>query len=107
MEAEEITRDTKVIALGNQKGGVGKTTNCVQVATALGEIGRKCLIGDFDINFGATRHFVIAGGTYWGTFELLTGQDEIDNVIITENDEDVKLPANVHLITADRNLEGL
>ena len=107
MEAEEITRDTKVIALGNQKGGVGKTTNCVQVATALGEIGRKCLIWDLDMNFGATRHFGIAGGTYWGTFELLTGQDEIDNVIITENDEDVELPANVHLITADRNLEGL
>jgi chromosome partitioning protein len=107
MEADEITRDTKVIALGNQKGGVGKTTNCVQVATALGEIGRKCLIWDLDMNFGATRHFGIAGGSYWGTFELLTGQDEIDNVLITENDEDVELPVNVHLITADRNLEGL
>jgi chromosome partitioning protein len=59
------------------------------------------------MNFGATRHFGIAGGAYWGTFELLTGQDEIDNVIITETDEDIELPPNVHLITADRNLEGL
>jgi chromosome partitioning protein len=59
------------------------------------------------MNFGATRHFGIAGSAYWGTFELLTGQDEIDNVIITESDEDVALPPKVHLITADRNLEGL
>jgi chromosome partitioning protein len=107
METDVITLDTKVIALGNQKGGVGKTTNCVQLATALGERGRKCLIWDLDTNFGATRHFGIAAGAYWGTFELLTGQDEMDNVIVTENDEDVELPPNVHLITADRNLEGL
>ena len=107
MEADIITCDTKVIALGNQKGGVGKTTNCVQLATALGEIGRKCLIWDLDMNFGTTRHFGIAAGAYWGTFELFTGQEEVDNVIVTENDEDVELPPNVHLITADRNLEGL
>jgi len=107
MDEESRTRDAKVIALGNQKGGVGKTTNCVQLATALGEVGRRCLIWDLDMNFGATRHFGIAGGAYWGTFELLTGQDEIDNVILTETDEDVELPPNVHLITADRNLEGL
>ena len=107
MDEESRIREAKVIALGNQKGGVGKTTNCVQLATALGEVGRRCLIWDLDMNFGATRHFGIAGGTYWGTFELLTGQDEIDNVILTETDEDVDLPSNVHLITADRNLEGL
>lgn len=107
MDEENIVRDTKVIALGNQKGGVGKTTNCVQLTTALAEMGRRCLIWDLDMNFGATRHFGIAGSAYWGTFELLTGQDEIDNVIITESDEDVELPSNVHLITADRNLEGL
>jgi len=107
MEAEAIHTNTKVIALGNQKGGVGKTTNCVQIATALGELGRKCLIWDLDMNFGTTRHFGIAAGAYWGTFELLTGQDEVDNVIVTEQDEDVDLPSNVHLITADRNLEGL
>lgn len=101
------TYESKVIALGNQKGGVGKTTNAVQIATALGERGKKCLIWDLDLNFGATRHFGIAPGAYWGTFELLTGQDEIDNVIITEDDADVDLPQNIHLITADRNLEGL
>jgi len=97
----------KVIALGNQKGGVGKTTNCVQIAAALAEQGRKCLIWDLDMNLGSTRHFGIPAGTYWGTFELLTGQDEVHNVIITENDPDVNLPDNINIITADRNLEGL
>ena len=103
---EEIAR-AKVIALGNQKGGVGKTTNCVQIAAALAEKGRRCLIWDLDMNFGSTRHFGIPAGTYWGTYELLTGQEEIHNVIITENDADVNLPNNINIITADRNLEGL
>src|ERR1700752_1651622 len=106
MEEEVITRDTKVIALGNQKGGVGKTTNCVQLATALGEMGRRCLIWDLDMNFGATRHFGVSGGAYWGIFELLTGQDEIDNVTITETDEDVEIPTNGQRSTAARNPEG-
>jgi Mrp family chromosome partitioning ATPase len=36
---------TRVIVVGNQKGGVGKTTNTVHIATALGEMGRRCLGG--------------------------------------------------------------
>ena len=48
---------TRVIAVGNQKGGVGKTTNTVHIARALVERGRTVLIIDLDMNHGATRHF--------------------------------------------------
>jgi len=107
MERHHPARDTKVIAVGNQKGGVGKTTNACHISAALGELGRLCLIWDLDVNCGATRHFGIPPETYWGTFELLTGEDDLNSIIITDRLHDVDLPKNVHLIPAGRNLEGL
>lgn len=95
---------TTVIAVGNQKGGVAKTTNAVHMAAALGELGRRCLIIDLDMNQGATRHFGIASEAFLGTYEMLIGEEQAEDVIIT-NDDEVELPANVHLISARRNLE--
>ena len=41
-------RMTYVIVVGNQKGGVGKTTNTINIAAALSELGRTSLIIDLD-----------------------------------------------------------
>ena len=62
-----------VCAIGNQKGGVSKTTNCVHLATALAELQRRVLIIDLDANAGATRHFGIPPESFLGTFEVLVG----------------------------------
>jgi chromosome partitioning protein len=102
----ESPRPTRVIAVGNQKGGVGKTTNTVHIATALGEIGRRCLVWDLDMNYGTTRHFGIPGDAFLGTFEVLMGEELTENVIISEED-DVKLPTNVHVIASRRKLEQI
>jgi len=107
MEYQNTVHDTKFIAVGNQKGGVGKTTNACHLAAALGEMDRLCLIWDLDINHGSTKHFGIPPETYWGSFELLTGEDDLDNIILTGEEEDIELPKNVHLVAAARNLEGL
>lgn len=107
MKKQSPLRNTKVIAVGNQKGGVGKTTNTCHIATALGEMGRLCLVWDLDVNCGATRHFGIPPETYWGTYELLTGEDDLDSIIITSRIKDVTIPENVHLIAAGRDLENL
>jgi chromosome partitioning protein len=53
-------------AIGNQKGGVSKTTNCVHLAAALAELQRQVLIIDLDANAGATRHFGIPPESYLG-----------------------------------------
>src|SRR6266436_4195112 len=70
-------------------------------------MGRLCLVWDLDVNCGATRHFGIPPETYWGTYELLTGEDDLDSIIITSRIRDVDLPENVHLIAAGRDLENL
>jgi chromosome partitioning protein len=107
MEGTSGTRKTSVIAIGNQKGGVGKTTNTVQIATALCELGRKCLIWDLDMNHGATLHFGIPSESFLGTYEILMGDENPEDMILTNEDEGIELPDNLHLIPARRNLENI
>lgn len=99
-------KKAKVIAVGNQKGGVGKTTNAVHIAAALGEQGRRVLIIDLDMNHGATNHFNVEAAAFMGSFEMLTGEGPSYEFVLTEEDE-VRLPPNVHLIPASRRLEGI
>jgi chromosome partitioning protein len=100
---------TKVIGVGNQKGGVGKTTNTVHIARALAERGRKVLIIDLDMNHGATRHFGVEPEAFLGSFELMVGAEKPQNLILNGNDklEGVNLPTNVDLIPAARKLERI
>jgi chromosome partitioning protein len=94
-----------ICAIGNQKGGVSKTTNCVHLATALAELQRQVLIVDLDANAGATRHFGIPPESYLGTFEVLVGLEQPEDVLIRADDEEVDLPAHVALMPANRKLE--
>jgi chromosome partitioning protein len=101
------SRHTHVVAVGNQKGGVGKTTNAVHLAAALGEMGKKCLVWDLDMNHGATLHMGVPPEAFEGTFMVLTEERKPEEVIIDEEEPDVELPKNVHLIPSSRHLEKL
>lgn len=98
---------TAIIGIGNQKGGVGKTTMTVQLACALAELGRSVLIVDLDVNAGSTKHFGIKPEAFLGSFEVLVGDEEPLDVVITKDDEDNHLPDRVHLMAGSRKLEGL
>ncbi|WP_169981117.1 ParA family protein [Tautonia rosea] len=102
---QEARRNTQIIAVGNQKGGVAKTTNAVHIAAALGELGKKCLIIDLDMNQGATRHLGVPSNSFLGSFEVLIGEEQPLDVVITDGDEDLELPKNVDIIPASRKLE--
>lgn len=100
-------RRTRVIAVGNQKGGVGKTTNTVHIARALVERGLRVLIIDLDMNHGATRHFGVIPEAFMGSYEMLVGDEESRNLVLSHEDVDVELPTGLDLIPAARKLEGI
>lgn len=107
---EKRERKGRVIAVGNQKGGVGKTTNTVHIARALAERGCKVLIIDLDMNHGATRHFGVEPEAFLGSFEMLIDAEPAVNLVLTEKDleaEGGSLPKNLDLIPAARKLEGI
>jgi len=99
-----MKRDSHVIVVGSQKGGVGKTTSCVHIAAALGQAGRRCLLWDFDANQGATTHLGIEGDAYQGTAEVLSGEERIADVIVTRADG-IDLPKGVDVVPASAALE--
>ena len=64
----------KIIAVVNQKGGVGKTTTCVNVCCAIHEAGRRVLLCDADPQGNATSGMGVSKGEVeLGTYAALTG----------------------------------
>ncbi len=102
-----MERQTAVITVGNQKGGVGKTTNTIQLAAALAELGRLSLIIDLDMTSGATKALRAPTEGWISSFELLTGAENAEDTIIRNDEEEVPLPPSVHLVPSSRKLAEL
>src|SRR5689334_7892333 len=96
---ESRKKNGVVIAVGNQKGGVGKTTNAVHVAAALGQKGYACLVMDLDPAAGATKHLGVPENSFAGSLELLTTDETVESLVVTE-----KMPKGVHLIPSRTQL---
>ena len=76
-------RMAKVIAVVNQKGGVGKTTTAVNLASAVGALGKKCLLVDIDPQGNATSGVGIDKRQIkQSTYELLIGTAQPQDVLI-------------------------
>jgi chromosome partitioning protein len=89
---------TKVYALANQKGGVGKTTTAINVAACLAESGERALVIDLDPQANATSGLgEHANGT--STYDLL------DGVPLRELAKPTRFP-NLHLVPAKPELAG-
>ena len=93
---------SKVISFLNIKGGVAKTTSCVNVAAELGKQGHKVLIIDLDPQSNATKYLNMYDPNTKGTYELLAGEDVPIQGTIYENLWIV--PANINLIMSEAEI---
>ncbi len=96
----------KIIAIVNQKGGVGKTTTCVNLSAALTENGKRVLLCDFDPQANSTSGMGVDKTVSKGIYDVLIGEIPAASALVHTKYGDV-LPSNKALAGAGIELIGM
>jgi len=96
----------EIIAIGNQKGGVGKTTTVVNMATGFALKGNKVAVLDLDPQGNATSGFGLSKNDFEGTIcNVFSGELQIEQILVGTDFENLFVaPANSSLIAAENTL---
>ena len=99
----------RIIAVANQKGGVGKTTTAINLSACLAALGKKVLAIDMDPQGNMTSGLGIEKTNLELTvYDLILGEAEIEQVICKETLENLDvLPTNIDLSAAEIELIGV
>ncbi|MDS9471838.1 ParA family protein [Sporosarcina pasteurii] len=97
---------SRIIAIANQKGGVGKTTTSVNLSACLAHIGKKVLLIDTDPQGNATSGVGInKGDVHKCIYDILIDDVEINDVILSTKVENLDIiPATISLAGAEIEL---
>jgi chromosome partitioning protein len=90
----------KIVAIANQKGGVGKTTTAVNLSAALAESGKRILLVDLDPQANATSSFGLQGVEDISLYEPLLGEASITEKILPTRRE------GLFIVPADLDMAG-
>jgi chromosome partitioning protein len=99
---EVLSVKMKIVAIANQKGGVGKTTTAVNLGAALAESGKRILIVDLDPQANATSSFGLQGAEDVSLYEPLLGEASItENILPTRREGLFIVPADLDMAGAE------
>lgn len=99
----------KIVSFSNQKGGVGKTTSCVNISAQIANKGKKVLMIDMDPQGNATSGLGLQKSKIKNTiYDVIIGRCDISEAIIKTKFKNLSvIPANIALAGAEIELQEL
>ena len=98
----------KIIAITNQKGGVGKTTTAINLSAAIAALGKKVLLADIDPQGNATSGVGQSGADTNNIYDVLIGEAKAQDAILSTGFDALDLmPTAIELAGAEIEMVGM